>query len=343
MSITPEECQCMAARSSLLGDLMESQSKSKSGSRDKAEALEGEALAYQAIDERNKSAGVALGLYYLLAEAESGRDLLDESLVEIGQALEDLRDVQDSGLPLDVDSGVLERQRRALLDEQTVLDLLIRRLNGQLRRLLDLKCDRDVRIWPDADFTAPADPVDAEVAVCTALDQRADLAMLRLVERRLDRDTVMAVGRALGAVHPSLAGPAGVKRILLRRRAEKEVQSRRRQIRQLRAQRESEVAEETRQAVRSVNTRINQVVLAAETLASWEDTIEELKDRNETDDEITPFDITTAKLSKVQSQVNLMHQVAAYRMAEVQLRQAQGLLAVECGYTLPPCAKPCAK
>jgi hypothetical protein len=297
--------------------------------------LEGEAAGYQAIDERNKSAGIALGLYYLLAEAESGRDLLDQSLAEIDQALEDLHEVQQSGLPLDVDAGAMERQRHALLDERTALDLLIRRLNGQLRRLMGMKGDKNILIWPEAEFSAPAAQVDMEVAVSTALSQRADLATLRLVENRLDRDTVMAVARSLGAVHPSLAGPAGVKRILLRRRAEREVRTRRQQIRQLRVQREGEVAEETRQAVRTLNTRISQVVLAAETVASWQDNIEELKDRNETDDKITPFDITTAKLQKVQAQVNLVHQVAAYKMAEVKLRQAQGLLATECGYALP--------
>jgi hypothetical protein len=94
------------------------------------------------------------------------------------------------------------------------------------------------------------------------------------------------------------------------------------------------VAEEIRQSVKAVETRLEQVAIAKQQLGSREKTYEDLK-LQWGSDAVTAFQIVDAKLKMIEARAELVHHVVAWEIAHVKLKQAQGIFALECGYTEP--------
>jgi len=100
--------------------------------------------------------------------------------------------------------------------------------------------------------------------------------------------------------------------------------------------REQQVASEIRLAVREIETRLKQSAIAAETLATWQQRHNDLKALREVGS-ATAQEIQQAQLELTAAESAVLKQVIAVRLAQVKLKEAQGLLAAESGYDIGTC------
>ena len=297
-------------------------------------------LAYAAVDERNRAAAQALEVFYLLAEAEANRDILRRGVERADAMLNDLADLEKQGLTVPPDADSIRRQRLDLLDRQAQLELSLRQLNSQLRRLLGVESSEPAPFWPAADLRVVPEPIDYEAAVADGLAHRADVNLLRMLSQALSRRTVEAVRAGLSQI----SGVLGISVPAARRLSawlggaakRTEVHARRHQLEGLLADRHRAAAEEIRQAAQTVETRLEQVVLAQSKVENWEKHVDSLKQLQGGPDGVTAFDLGAAELQLLEARSTLVHEVVAWRIAQVKLKQSQGLLSLECGYELPP-------
>ena len=340
-------CQCLAAAASFLGNSRDAESRRLAQSdtllysKRKAEALQQNVLAFRALEERNKSAAQALERFFLLAEAESNRDLLDRSLRETETAIDNLRQLKAQGLQIAADEGVLRRQQNDLRDRLAQLHLSIDRLNGELRYLLGFDVNDLTPIWPLDDLKVDATPVDVEAAVAHGLATRPDVGVVALMHQMLDEDTLPVVTAVL-----SLTTGATSTLSASRSRGRKavrsgELQHRSRQTYELLAERHRLAVGEIRLAARMIETHLQQITLARANLESWKQRLDQVNQQRKVD-AATPFDVSTARLSLIEAESDLIHQVVAWKIAWVKFREAQGVLAYECGWPMPSwCCEPC--
>jgi hypothetical protein len=342
LSLRPEECQCRAAEHAAIADLVDmerelAEARTSKHSRGKQRALEVsvELLALHAADHRNQAASAALELYYRLAEAEAGRDSLQESLDEVHRSIENVVELKRRGLQVAVDEGQLRRQEMELLDQQAQLRMSVDQLNGQLKLLLGMQLADEPLIWPAVDLTVAVDPIDAETAIAHGLAMRTDLAVLQTLLTKLDVETLPSARSALQQRDASLgsqaSGLASVLQNLRPASGDDELEVRRRQLQRVYDERRRTASEEIRNAVTTVHTRLRQVALAKESLESHRLRLEQLKEKRNIG-EATAFDLAAARLDVIGAARELNGQVVAWKIAMVKLKEVQGLLAVECGY-----------
>jgi len=339
-----EQCQCLAAANCALANVLEEESKlgtscakgQRSASKPDA-VMRRKMLAYRAVEERNHAAASALRTFYLLAEAESNRDRLQESRDETKRMIENLKSLKDQGLQVDLDDRLLQRQRLDLLDQRRQSQLLVSQLNGQLRALVGLDADDETLIWPAADLSVTTDPVDEAAAIREGLAHRADIGMLRMMNGSLDLGTLPAARSGLQQADPMLGGSKRAGRVLGTANSSKncaELQTRRTQLQQQLDDRTRTATEEIRQKARAVETRLQQIALARQARDVCADQLKRLELKRGADG-VTPFDISKARLELVRAESEQVRKVIAWKIAQVELKEAQGLLAAECGYNLP--------
>jgi len=340
-AVDARQCQCLAAANSALANAIESESRLAMSQRGAACAevqmaeIRAELLALRAVEERNNAAADALELFYRLAEAESNRDLVQRSLEETDRVLSYIEQLKGGGVQTKADQHAARRQKADVLARQTEVRLSIAQLNGQLRHFLGFDSYEPTPIWPEADLKVTVDAVDVDAAIAEGLCRRADLQGFGLLGNTLNQQSLPAVRQGLSLVNVVPGAPpeqsCGLGQICNRRDVFCEVQVRRRQLNELHASREHLAAEEIRQAAAAVEARLQQIALAKEKLDSWLGRIEWLRSKRGTGG-VTAFDISEAELRRIESESELIHQVIAWRIAQVKLKKAQGLLAFECGY-----------
>jgi len=337
--LSSDQVQCLAAEQSSLASAMLNERSAIAAQWSKnassAIAVLEDLLYLQSVHERNRSAAAALVMYYRLVEAEAGHGSLKRSLKALDEVAQSLEEVRRLGLPLDVDASGYERQRLQLLNRQVEVDLAVEQLNGQLQSALGFERREDVRIWPQADLAVATETIDLETAVEVGLASRADLALMRQLNDRLNSVTLPAVKQALGTSAPLMGGAlldVELRRLFgLRCGQECEVELRQIQVSRLLADQERRVAEEIRRAAYAVESRLRQVSIAKAEVASWQRRIENLREQWEAG-EAELWTLRQAELRAIEADQKLMHSVIEWKIARAELHEAQGLLARECGW-----------
>lgn len=343
--IGADESQCSAAVNSALGNMLAaeytlicSSRVDQHGMLSPADALMADLFAARAIEERNKAAGIALELFYRLAEAPIQRDLLRRSVQEVEHSIANYRQLREQGIAMPSDDTALQRQRLELLDRQVQLETSSHRAEGQLGRLLAMPSDPQAPLKPVANFTVSVVPVDIEAAVRDGLTMRPDLAMVQMLYDRLNDDTLPTIrsgmqlmGGLLGAAAPlerrRLKGIASAQ--LADERATRQTQLCMALTDQTRA-----VEEEIRQASREIESQLRQAALAKQEWDSWLQHIRGLQEKHGVA-KATEFEISKARLLCLQAESDAVRALVAWKIAQVKLTQAQGLLAYQCGCRLP--------
>jgi hypothetical protein len=334
--IKPQEAQCAASAQCPVANALWYESQvvgSQAGkhhkARNSAEVIQ-QALAYRAADQRNRAAGQALEVFYLLAEAEANRDLLARSKTQIDAMLADVRDLASRGIRVEKGTAEIRRQQLELMDRQAALQLSLAQANSRLRQLMGLSFDEPSPLWRDADLRVSVEPIDTNAAVSEGLYRRADLNLLRMLLQSLDADTLDGVRSSL-AVITGGSGPRPVLACLLSAKAASEVESRRCQLNDLLARQELAAAEEIRQAVLTVNIRVEQIAVAKQTIDHYRDQLKTQRlSRQRPGSTVTTLDIAATELKLLDARRELAHQVMAWRIAQAKLKEAQGLLVFEC-------------
>jgi outer membrane protein TolC len=104
-----------------------------------------------------------------------------------------------------------------------------------------------------------------------------------------------------------------------------ELEIRREQLRRQRQDRELAVAQEIRQAVRSLTAQRQLVALTGQKIRSWETGVRELEERQQ-QGLASVTEVALAKLDALRARADLVHEQMAWHLARVQLWQAQGVL-----------------
>lgn len=341
-----EETQSLAAANSKLANLLELevQAVARAGGNKRKTArlaaLQQQLLCLRAIHERNQSAGQALQAFYKLAEVRGSTPIIAASQELIEKMEADLGKAKGQGLKVTADRTALARQRLQLGDQQEQLELADAQLSEQLRSLIGLQPGEPTRVIPRANLTLTVPTLDLDEAISVGLARRADLAALRLLLAKLDTQTLPAARSGLSQADPALgvSAPAlGHLAHLFRGNAAAcELETRRAQLSELLESREQQAASEIRLAVREMETRLRQAALAAETRRTWQDRVSDLTALREVGS-ATPLEIQQARLELAASDSALLKHAVAWRLAEVKLKEAQGLLAAECGYDIGIC------
>ena len=344
--LSAEETQSLAAANSKLANLTElerqgvAQAAGKIKKAARLAALQQQLLCLRAIHERNESASQAMQAFYKLAEVRGNGPAAESSLAQLTHMQNDLRKVKEQGLKVTADRTALTRKQLDVQDQQQQLDLGDAQLSEQLRGLIGLNPGEPTRLVPQANLKLTVETIDADIAASIGLQTRADLAALRLLLSELDVQTLPVARSGLSQTDPALGVPAPPLGMLHKffkgNTAACELEIRCAQLTELLETREQQVASEIRLAVREIETRLKQSAIAAETLASWQQRHSDLKALREVGS-ATPLEIQQAQLELTAAESVLLKQVIAVRLAQVKLKEAQGLLAAESGYDIGTC------
>lgn len=362
--LTARQCQALAAAHAVLGNTLDEESELAAAvvgrgrtPRARAAALQSDLLRYGALAERNQAVAEALEWFYRLVEAETCWDLAQSALDVIqkaegekigsdtptsqpaGQSKEESQGSKEQGDAKEsksTPSGRWTHQRVQWQMRQEEADREIEHINSQLRPMLGAVVGDFRRIWPSANLTVKTEKLDADRAVTRGLEERADLRALRRLLRGMDADDLSAVRHALEQLHPGLGATPSrfptLAQALGTAPQHMEAATREEQIRFLLARREKEVEEQIRQAAREVQQALQKVAQANQTYQTAFQATSE-KGRSGSDEESEAK--VSAQLALYEAQAELTSRVVAWKIAEVRLLEAVGILARESGYPLP--------
>ncbi len=360
-ALSPGECQCLAAKHAPLADALDDQRKRLGARRDqsrhtrkdkseKQRAFQASMLRYSALEIRDRAAGAALEAYYQLAAAEAKADLMALATERARETLRRAEQMKKLGIPLPSPLEEYQRQLVELQLQQAQNQLTLEQLNGKLRLALGFGAEDDWRIQADPGVGLVSDSVgDVESAVRLGMSQRPQLLLLRALIADLDRDTLGASRAFLQTISPLLAlsrpGPNCKLLPLLGRLShvrpgqEEEVERIRDQLRTFLRERERETEAEIREAAYEVNARREAVVLAREASERRHERIRDLeKQRAEGLRGIS--ELTQAHMDWYKARGEVIKEFLGWKIAAVKLKQAQGILPAECGYTdAAPCSE----
>lgn len=300
-----------------------------------AEVLRSQLMAHRAIDLRNQTAGIALRAFYNLALAEASLEPLESALTELESAVVDIEKLEESGFPSPVDSRDLRQRRLELLSQQAEVEATIVKLGEQVAVALALNPCCRTSISPTIDWTIDPQPIDACVAVEQGLAGRADLAQMRMVMQSLSSDTLPAAQAALQAVEGGL-GQLDKRLRLLQMimpgpSAEVEVPIRRSQVNRVLSDQQRLIAAQIRSAISEMDSRSRRTAIARRTLELRLEQLTDIRAKINAE-QANAFEEVEAKLNVYKAQGELVAEIIGWKIANVNLREAQGLLATECGY-----------
>jgi hypothetical protein len=334
--------QCRAAANSpianALGDESGIGSEDDRKSCDRSTTLKRQIMAYRALEERNHTAAAALELFYRLAELETNGGLARLSQQRINTMVGEAKQLREQGIHVEKPLGELAQQSLAAQGRQADSDLAQVQVNGRLRGMVGLDCRDQMPLWPAADLTVIPETIDREAAICTGLTYRADLAALRTLSQSIDIHTLATVRSSLSGVSGLLGSSkaGGRHKIPTCGSVHEEIQTRRQQVAQLAAAQERQVTEEVRQAIYAIEVHLQQITIANAKVTRCQEQCESLAMRRQMPEaRVTSFDHGFAELKLLEARAELVHQVVAWRIAQVKLKEAQGVLPIECGYCLP--------
>jgi hypothetical protein len=353
--LTPAQCQCLAAQHTPTADAfdrqrqrLQEQSENAHGlcenhKSDKQRAFQEGMLLYSSLELRDQFAGTALEWYYQLAGAEAKADLLDTSLGRARDTLARMEDLKKQGLRLPAPVEEYQRQIIALQLEQAQNQLTIEQLNSKLRQALGFDPGHAWRFWPDAGAPLGTESIpDVEAAVQVGLAQRPQLLLLRHMIANLDKDTIAPARSLLSTISPILgmSTPArACKALILLGKVthiqpgqNEEAEALRAQLSDYLKERERVVAAEVREAAYEVRARRELTILARETAGRWQDRIKNLEKQRGQGMPVFA-DLTTAYMEWYKARGEVVKEFLGWKIAALKVKQAQGILPAECGYT----------
>lgn len=341
-ALTETEAQCLAARNSKTGGLLAKEAEAVESQKQcfhDGSELASDLLLLQSTHERNKDAGTALEILLRLVEAESGAQNLVLRLHEVEAMQADVEQLQKRGVASPVSKGEIEIQHLEVLHRQTEVQGTIFRLNYQLADAMGVQLPPGSRYWPEADLMVDPNLPAPEEAVYVGLGNRADLAALRRASRAEGREAVAAAKLLLQplGVGGATSSSSHCLKLLHLCSQRSEADAREDQLDMARRQQELTVENEVRQAVDLISTRLSQIAITRDRRA----TIQTRVEANQRQQQLVaaPLSARTLRLDGLAAEQDLMHDVIEWKIAVVKLRQAQGLLAVECGWDAACCCR----
>ncbi|MCE9605315.1 MAG: hypothetical protein K8U03_10485 [Planctomycetia bacterium] len=337
VTLSAAECQCLAARHSMLGNLLDGEKNAvccddvKHCQKASHHALQRIKTA-AAREARNKSSADALKLYFGLAEVEAGLDSIEATAVVIDDILAKAGEIKRNELQVPFDRTEFERQRMTLDSERTDLEAKRVTMNAQLHALLGPTSSPNAFFWPSDPLRPTTSPPDVETEVGYALATRPELIALRSLAADGTTPTD-AIAELLGSTHGLLGLKAKFATLKISKAlgggSDCEPCARQNQLADLLRSREEQIAGDVRAAAFTVNARRRQASLAERQVASWDVRIAQLEELHTTG-QASFLEIDAARIKRIEAQQAVVSAVTAWKRAEVELHQHEGALEAEC-------------
>lgn len=337
VALTASEAQCLAARHSMLGNLLDGEANAvccddvKHCERNSHHALQRIKTA-AAREARNKSAGDALKLYWGLAEVEAGLDALEESTAVIDDILAKAAEIKRNELQVPFDRTEFERQRMKLDSERADLEAKRMTMNTQLRTLIGPTTSPTSFFWPTDALRPNTAPPDADTEVAYAMATRPELVTLRslVADGTTPTDVITEL---LGGTHGLLGLKTKIAALKISKQlaggSDCEPCARQSQLQDLLRGREEQISGEVRAAVFALEARRRQAALAEKQVASWDVRLAQLRELRTTGD-ASFVDVDAARLKRIEAQQAYVGEMSAWKRAEAELHQHEGALEAEC-------------
>ncbi len=350
-SIDASTCQCSAATNMTKANLVELERhwakvviECDTENVGKNFCLDRDLLALRATGLRNEAAGTALEAFYQLAGIEVQKSYLQLGIEESQLTLNRIEKLQSKGieLPKKVDRSVVVGQLAELEDQKLQLDFLRIQLNGQLQKLMGCPLDEYTFFWPQLDWQPDLVPLDVVAELAEGLATRSDLRGIGLVIYQLEKNT-LPVARGVLKFAESTVGTVEPQDGMIHwlrcfRCNETELPLRCRQLALFYSDTEESATAEIKSAAYQITMQQQRVVAAQSLLEQYQDRLRELEETRDIND-ISIFEISNARARIYEAQSKLMERVVELQISQVSLRQAQGKLAIECGYSPTLCCE----
>jgi hypothetical protein len=341
--MTPRNTQCLAAEKSGTAAMMEAEYQALAAqncltSNSKNTRMKQTMLQYASVEARNLAAGTALELYYRLAELEAKSDLLRDGMATVEGALAELAKAKKQGLKVPPELAKLENQQLELAADLTRAQLGIQQINGELGRLLAWhELGVSGNIWPADSFDVTASKDDPDAAVALGLSQRAQLGLVRALQGDVDAQTLPTMLLLLRSYNGLLGMGRSETFISFMTGSvspgkQREADKRRGQMDEMLHEQEYVVAQEIRLALHTIDAKMKLVALAKEKTTAAQAKLKDLDEKRERGT-ASALEVSSQQLVLLQTQGELIQEVMAWHTARAKLKQAQGLLALECGYS----------
>jgi hypothetical protein len=166
-----------------------------------------------------------------------------------------------------------------------------------------------------------------------ALAQRADLAALRVAAGGGSTSAMRAVLGLSGAGLGVSSGAGGLCSMLHFRAAADEAAVRGDQVQSAVTDKQRSIRHEVGQAIATIEVRLNQVVISQRRVEALRQHLENLR---QTSGNVTgaSFELRRARLAVLAAEQDVFHDVIEWKIAVIKLREAQGQLAIDCGYMM---------
>ncbi|TWT66775.1 hypothetical protein Pla123a_46640 [Posidoniimonas polymericola] len=311
----------------------------------KALCLTRDLLKLREADVRNAAAGSALTTFYMLAGAETQLTYVRRGVEEARATLRRIDALRQKGLevPAEVNRAEVAQMLAGLEDQELQLSLARIQLNGQLMRLLGCPLNENGMFQPSVDWSCQLSNPDFEALAADGLAHRSDVRSVRLAACRLEKATLPVARAVLAVADPALGSvePQSGLCHLIRCSCcyDQEEPIRRRQLRTLLAESREAAIAKIKGAAFQVAIQQQRVAVARQAVLDRRGdlrSLEKLRDVNDT----SIFEISTARGRVFTAEATLVEQVVELKVAEVALRQEQGLLADECGLGAHLCCEP---
>jgi hypothetical protein len=333
--LTEAACQALAAKHSALANALDDEGRVPVKCETSADRLKQTVRFHTALELRNRAAADALDRYFQLANAEVSADLLRQSFPVLDDLIAKAKGARAANVrfPLEIDD--LERQRSQMMTQLEQAESASALLNIDLKRRLGLSPESEP-LWPHGEFGIDPTPTNAEVAVNAALADRPELRGLRAVYANLSVGTLPVAREALRASNPLLGGPPptapGLALFLKHRNASAlaEVEVRRKQLAELIASRERDIADEARAAVVALNAQTHRVQLARDRLDAWTAQRADAAKKREAKQPGAELLEAQVALDWQKAKAEVLAEVMVWHQVRVRLKAAQGWLAWEC-------------
>lgn len=301
-------------------------------------------LELREADLRNKASGTALEAFYHLAGLEARRHYLDLGIEETAKSVERAANLRASDLPAPDDPDQLRVQLAELQDQRLQLDYLRLQLTGQLQKVIGCPVSEQNFFWPQVDWTPNLTPLDADGELAWSLPRRYDLRAISLVWCNLEKSTLRVARGVLnvadggvGSVEPT---EGWIHRLRCFRCNGHEVDVRCRQLQIFFNDTEQLATGEIKSAVFQVSLQQQRVAHARAAVEARRETLHELTAKRDVDD-VAVFQLSQAKARLYTAESDLIEQVTALKVAEVQLHRAEANLGEECGFVPHLCREGC--
>jgi len=339
----PQDIQCGAARASSSGRLLAAERSAVQSPRHalrtaahRAANVRRAALGLAAEEARNRDAGIALELYWSLAEAVHSRPLITESLAATDAAVVDRGTLAARGLEVPVDPATLDIRRLALADGLIAVDAAVDTLSIAVRQAAGLPPGPMIPVQPGFEGEWTSGPPDVERLVREGLASKPELRMLRMLLANLDAETLDVARTVLGQANPALGGKdcerccRGHVKLLRHRQSDCEVAAVARQLRQLLGDREAAVEADVRRAARLGAAEAERAGNATHRLEVATRALADLRGK-QTAGEGDAFAIHLAEVEVAKERRAVVERLAMWERHRVQVWAAQGVLAARCG------------